>query len=215
MQAAAPMLPRIGPASPTRASASALLPSERDAITAPKNGINIGPLALIPSRRSAMNPAANAQPHNSAYAASETRIVPVEANSLSLGSRSRIALNFVSKARIAAPIADIRPRIADRRRGPRGAGVSATPSLGFSTGARGASHGAGSHFVFVSIGIDCRNGHLAPARVLSALFGAGEPGARGYNAYYIPGDDRLRRGRFVGVVASRGPGRPRKTPGKQ
>jgi hypothetical protein len=29
-----------------------------------------------------------------------------------------------------------------------------------------------------------------------------------------PGDDRLRRGRFVGVVASRGPGRPRKTPGK-
>ena len=29
-----------------------------------------------------------------------------------------------------------------------------------------------------------------------------------------PGDDRLRRGRSVGVVASRGPGRPRKTPGK-
>ena len=29
-----------------------------------------------------------------------------------------------------------------------------------------------------------------------------------------PGDDRLRRGRLVGVVASRGPGRPRKTPGK-
>jgi hypothetical protein len=29
-----------------------------------------------------------------------------------------------------------------------------------------------------------------------------------------PGDDRLRRGRLAGVVASRGPGRPRKTPGK-
>src|SRR4029077_5905778 len=31
---------------------------------------------------------------------------------------------------------------------------------------------------------------------------------------YILGDDRLRRGRLVRVVASRGPGRPRKTPGK-
>jgi hypothetical protein len=30
----------------------------------------------------------------------------------------------------------------------------------------------------------------------------------------IRGDDRLRRGRFVWMVASRGPGRPRKTPGK-
>ena len=29
-----------------------------------------------------------------------------------------------------------------------------------------------------------------------------------------PGDDRLRRGRLVWVVASRGPGRPRKSPGK-
>ena len=33
--------------------------------------------------------------------------------------------------------------------------------------------------------------------------------------YITPGDDWLRRGRIVGVVASRGPGRPRKTPGKQ
>ncbi len=31
---------------------------------------------------------------------------------------------------------------------------------------------------------------------------------------HIHGDDRLRRGRFVWMVASRGPGRPRKTPGK-
>ena len=38
---------------------------------------------------------------------------------------------------------------------------------------------------------------------------------RGYTGgASIPGDDRLRRGRLVGVVASRGPGRPRKTPGK-
>ena len=32
--------------------------------------------------------------------------------------------------------------------------------------------------------------------------------------YITPGDDWLRRGRIVGVVASRGSGRPRKTPGK-
>src|SRR5580700_11366333 len=31
---------------------------------------------------------------------------------------------------------------------------------------------------------------------------------------YTLGADRLRRGRLVAVVASRGPGRPRKTPGK-
>jgi hypothetical protein len=31
---------------------------------------------------------------------------------------------------------------------------------------------------------------------------------------HTPGDDRLRRGRFAGVAASRGPGRPRKSPGK-
>ena len=74
--AAAPMLPRIGPARPTRASASALSPSDRAVITAPMNGMNIGALALIPSRRSAItwpiscrnssstNPAANSQPQN-------------------------------------------------------------------------------------------------------------------------------------------------------
>src|SRR5919108_3162042 len=41
------------------------------------------------------------------------------------------------------------------------------------------------------------------------------PGSRlEWVADITPGDDRLRRGRSVGVVASRGPGRPRKTPGK-
>ena len=54
MHAAAPILPRIGPARPTRASARALPPSERAAITAPMNGMNIGALALTPSRRSAI-----------------------------------------------------------------------------------------------------------------------------------------------------------------
>ncbi len=40
--AAAPRLPRIGPASPTRASASALLAERLAQITAPRNGMNIG-----------------------------------------------------------------------------------------------------------------------------------------------------------------------------
>ena len=48
------MLPRIGPASPTRASASALSPSDRALITAPRKGMKIGALALMPSRRSAI-----------------------------------------------------------------------------------------------------------------------------------------------------------------
>ena len=65
-----------GPASPTRASARALSPSERAPITAPMNGMNIGALALIPSRRSAITcpiswmkssttkPSANCQPQS-------------------------------------------------------------------------------------------------------------------------------------------------------
>ena len=48
---AANMLPRIGPASPTRASARALSPRDLALITAPMNGMNIGAVALIPSRR--------------------------------------------------------------------------------------------------------------------------------------------------------------------
>ena len=51
-QAAAPSVPRIGPARPTRASASALSPSDLEKMAAPRNGMNIGALALIPSRRS-------------------------------------------------------------------------------------------------------------------------------------------------------------------
>ena len=49
---AAPSDPRIGPASPTRASAAASSPSDLAATTAPRNGMNIGALASIPSRRS-------------------------------------------------------------------------------------------------------------------------------------------------------------------
>jgi hypothetical protein len=52
--AAAPIEPRIGPARPTRASASALPPSDFDQMTAPMNGTKSGALALIPSRRSAI-----------------------------------------------------------------------------------------------------------------------------------------------------------------
>src|SRR5205807_975871 len=52
MHAAEPILPRIGPASPTRASATALSPSDRALTTAPRNGMNIGAVALIPSLRS-------------------------------------------------------------------------------------------------------------------------------------------------------------------
>ena len=46
--------PRIGPASPTRASASALPPSERVPTAAPRNGMNTMPDGLTPSRRSWM-----------------------------------------------------------------------------------------------------------------------------------------------------------------
>ena len=76
--AAAPIVPRIGPARPTRASASALPPSDFAHTTAPRKGMKTGALASTPSRRSAMtwpiswmksrttNPTANLQPQISA-----------------------------------------------------------------------------------------------------------------------------------------------------
>jgi hypothetical protein len=79
------------------------------------NGMNIGRLALRPSRRSwmtwpisctssrATKPTANCQPQSTAYAAIETNIVPVLASSLIFGSNSRIALSLAKKATIAAP----------------------------------------------------------------------------------------------------------------
>ena len=50
--AAAPIVPRIGPARPTRASASALPPSDFAHTTAPRKGMKTGALASTPSRRS-------------------------------------------------------------------------------------------------------------------------------------------------------------------
>src|SRR3954466_3133830 len=76
--ASAPREPSTGPARPTRASASASLPSDLAATTAPRNGMNIGALDLMPSRRSWMtcpisctrsrstNPTAKLQPQKSA-----------------------------------------------------------------------------------------------------------------------------------------------------
>ena len=70
-----PSVPRIGPARPTRASAVASSPSDFAITAAPRNGMNIGALASMPSRRSWMTwpiswtsssstkPAANFQPH--------------------------------------------------------------------------------------------------------------------------------------------------------
>ena len=52
--ASAPSEPSTGPARPTRASASALPPSERAPTTAPRNGMKTIPLGLTPSRRSWM-----------------------------------------------------------------------------------------------------------------------------------------------------------------
>ena len=52
--AAAASEPRIGPASPTRASASALPPSERVPTAAPRNGMKTMPDGRTPSRRSWM-----------------------------------------------------------------------------------------------------------------------------------------------------------------
>jgi hypothetical protein len=46
--------PRIGPARPTRASATALPPSEREATAAPRNGMNTMPDGVMPSRLSWM-----------------------------------------------------------------------------------------------------------------------------------------------------------------
>jgi hypothetical protein len=71
---AVPSVPSTGPASPTRASASALPPSDLAATAAPRNGMKTGALASIPSRRSwktcpssctsssRTNPSANFQP---------------------------------------------------------------------------------------------------------------------------------------------------------
>ena len=70
-----PSVPRIGPASPTRASAVASSPSDFAMTAAPRKGMNIGALASMPSRRSWMTwpiswtsssstkPTANFQPH--------------------------------------------------------------------------------------------------------------------------------------------------------
>jgi len=53
---------------------------------------------------------------------------------------------------------------------------------------------------------------LRPLRVVASV---GEEAAAKLRVHpHTYGDDRLRRGRLVGLVASRGPGRPRKTPGK-
>ena len=69
-----PSVPRIGPASPMRASASALPPSERAPTAAPRNGMNSIQLGFTPSRRiwitwpisctnsSATKPTANGKP---------------------------------------------------------------------------------------------------------------------------------------------------------
>ena len=74
--AAAPIEPRTGPASPTRASASALPPSDFALMRAPRKGMKMGALAGTPSRRSwmtwpiswtkssATNPTANFQPQS-------------------------------------------------------------------------------------------------------------------------------------------------------
>ena len=51
-----------------------------------------------------------------------------------------------------------------------------------------------------------------PRNVRQNRTGGGPPGTMHRVGH--PGDDRLRRGRFAGMVASRGSGRPRKTPGK-
>jgi hypothetical protein len=78
ISAAVPSVPRTGPASPMRASASALPPSERAPTAAPRKGMNSMKLGLTPSRRiwmkwpisctnkRATNPTANFQPQISA-----------------------------------------------------------------------------------------------------------------------------------------------------
>ena len=124
--AAAPSVPSTGPASPTRASASALSPSDLAVTTAPKKGMNIGALAFSPSRRSwitcpisctnssTTNPAANSQPQNRLYAATDTSAVPEVVSSLTLGSSSRKPLiavkNLAMTAATAASALPIRLR---------------------------------------------------------------------------------------------------------
>jgi hypothetical protein len=103
--------PRIGPARPTLASAAASRPSDLALITAPRNGMNIGALAWMPSRRSwrtcpiswmkssTTKPTANLQPQISEYAAMLTSIDPDVVRTLSLGSASSATLpNFSAKA---------------------------------------------------------------------------------------------------------------------
>ena len=176
MQAAAPMLPRIGPARPTRASAVAFLPSDFALITAPRNGMNIGALALIPSRRSAItcpiswissstvNPAANAHPNTKLYAAIETSIVPAVVSSFSLGSSRITVFSFVRERD-------------DRREHAGEAALGAAAAWGAHSGTLsvGAGTGAGHHALLDSISIDSDTGRLRFRR-LRRFFGSGAAG---------------------------------------
>src|SRR6201995_1900869 len=99
-----------------------------------------------------MKPAANGQPHSSAYAASETRIVPVDANSFSFGRRKMTALNLASSARIPAPNADA------LRRSPGCGRCGSNAGCGSGGGASGAAIGAGGHDEVVALATDFRKG---------------------------------------------------------
>src|SRR3954451_15511811 len=108
MHAAAPIDPRIGPARPTRASASALPPSDFDHTAAPRNGMKTGALAAMPSRRSwitwpisctnssSTKPIPNFQPHSRLYAATDTSMDPDVVRIFSFGSSSRTTLIFAA-----------------------------------------------------------------------------------------------------------------------
>src|SRR5436309_8730333 len=87
-------------------------------------------------------------------------MVPLEANSFSFGRSSRIALNLAITANSAAPMAESRRLIGDDR-----GGSCAGGGLGSGVRPSGVSMAGGSHCVFASIPIDCRNGHIASGGV--------------------------------------------------
>src|SRR5829696_9725331 len=104
----APIEPSTGPASPTRASASAFFGICFIATNAPRKGMNIGADAGIPSRRNCTtwpisctqirttNPIANHTGKSSAYAPTLSTIVRAVPRNLTFSARSASPLNLAS-----------------------------------------------------------------------------------------------------------------------
>src|SRR5919204_5982514 len=135
-------------------------------------------------------------------------------SSLALGSRRSSALALAANLAMSTPMTTnalpMRLYSGLRSGRPSASFARLAPAVGAGAGA------GGSHWVRCSL---IARDHCGDTDLLGRSICPQPPrhsaGSRlEWMAHITPGDDRLRRGRSVGVVASRGPGRPRKTPGK-